>query len=188
MERLNLGCGAFKKHGYLNIDKNPRFEPDIVHDLDCFPYPFEDNRFDLVEADHLLEHLNHPFDAMIEVHRILKHEGELIVRVPHFSRGFTHADHKRGFDASFPYYFKKSFVAGYVGSEYHLESSKLTWFAQPQLKKTIMPRPVFHLLRIIGWILDLPANMAPFFCSRIWCYWVGGFEEIEFRFICIKEE
>ena len=38
--------------------------------------------------------------------------GALLVKVPHFSRGFTHPDHKRGFDVSFPLFF--GFVLGDV--------------------------------------------------------------------------
>jgi hypothetical protein len=34
----------------------------------------------------------------------------------------------------------------------------------------------------IGAIIDLFANLSPWLCSRLWCYWVGGFEEIEFVF------
>jgi hypothetical protein len=33
---------------------------------------------------------------------------------------------------------------------------------------------------VIGEIFDLAANLCPALCSRIWCFWVGGFEEIRF--------
>ena len=64
--RLNLGCGAFKKSGFMNLDANPRVNPDIVHDLNAFPYPLRSDSFDLIEADHLLEHLDDPFMVMNE--------------------------------------------------------------------------------------------------------------------------
>ena len=41
MIRLNLGCGQFKKDGYVNLDKYDSFAPDIVWDLECVPWPFE---------------------------------------------------------------------------------------------------------------------------------------------------
>ncbi len=63
----------------------------------------------MVEASHLLEHLDRPFLAMKEMHRILKPGGQLIIKVPHFSRGFTHAEHAHGFDVTFPNYFNKKF-------------------------------------------------------------------------------
>src|SRR5262249_15957622 len=96
--KLNLGCGMFKKPGFVNVDYWDRAAPEVVHDLNQFPYPFEANAFSLVEADHVLEHLHDPFGAMAEIHRILEDGGQLNVRVPHFSRGMTHSDHKRGFD------------------------------------------------------------------------------------------
>lgn len=184
-KKLNLGCGEFKKEGYVNVDYYSVSEPDVKHDLNKFPYPFKDNEFDVVEADHLLEHLEDPFRVMKEIHRICKNGGSVIIKVPHFSRGFTHSEHKRGFDVSFPYYFQKSFVS-YQGVEFELKNMKLSWFAQPYLKRLLLPRPVFYFGYILGKIIDFFANLSPFLCSRIWCFWVGGFEEIEFRFIVKK--
>jgi hypothetical protein len=56
----------------------------------------------------------------------------------------------------------------------------LKWFAQPYLKKQLFPAPLYYLGMAMGAILDFFANLSPYLCSRIWCYWVGGFEEIEF--------
>ena len=46
MEKLNLGSGDKKIDGFLNVDKFDTFKPDIVHDLETFPYPFNDNEID----------------------------------------------------------------------------------------------------------------------------------------------
>ena len=186
--KLNVGCGAFRKKGFLNVDISDKLNPDLIHDLDQMPYPFPDNAFEHIEADHVLEHLSDPFKAMEEWHRILKNGGSLIVRVPHFSRGFTHADHKRGFDVSFPYYFKKTFQGGYTGIDFEIEKIRLTWCAQPYLKKTLMPGPLYGALRGIGFVMDAFANLSPFVCSRLWCYWVGGFEEVMFCFRAVKTD
>src|SRR5262245_48042278 len=119
MKRLNLGSAAYKKAGYVNVDWQPIVEPDVNHDLNVFPYPFESDEFDLIEADHVLEHLDRPFAVMRELHRILKPHGRLIVKVPHFSRGFTHAEHAHGFDLTFPLYFDRRFAAaGYFGVDF----------------------------------------------------------------------
>tara|TARA_Y100000310_G_C20634498_1_gene790459 strand:+ start:606 stop:1163 length:558 start_codon:yes stop_codon:yes gene_type:complete len=182
MKRLNLGCGEFKKKGYVNVDASKRVNPDVVHNLDKFPYPFKDGEFDLIEADHVIEHLYDPFKVMAELHRILKVGGKLIIRVPHFSRGFTHPDHKRGFDVTFPYYFRSDFKGGYTGYSFKLDSMGLRWFAQPYLKKSVLGRGSFFVASSFGRLFDYFANLSPFFCSRIWCYFVGGFEEIEFKF------
>jgi SAM-dependent methyltransferase len=94
-----------------------------VHDLDKFPYPFENDYFDLIEADHILEHLTDPFKVMEELNRILKKDGVLIIRVPHFSRSMTHPQHKRGFDVTFPKYFQKEFAGGYTGTDFSCEKT-----------------------------------------------------------------
>ena len=182
MKRLNIGSGEFLKEGFVNVDYYSVTEPDVKHDLSKFPYPFQDNEFDLVESDHCLEHLPDPFAVMSEIHRISKNGAPVVIRVPHFSRGFTHAEHKSGFDVTFPYYFKKSFIGGYQGVEFDTVKVKLTWFAQPYFKKTVLSKPVFYIASFAGWWFDLLANLSPFVCSRIWCFWVGGFEQVEFQF------
>jgi SAM-dependent methyltransferase len=179
--RLNLGCGQFRKEGFLNVDEDPGVEADVLVDLDRFPYPFDDGRFELIEADHVLEHLAEPFAVMAELHRILEPGGILVIRVPHFSRAMTHADHKHGFDVTFPHYFDPGFK-GYAGVPLTLERMRLTWFAQPYLKRTVLSPLSCRLGASLGWVFDAAARVSPYLCSRLWCYWVGGFEQVEFVF------
>lgn len=187
-KKLNLGCGEDKKEGFVNLDWNKLVEPDVVHDLNNVPYPFSDNEFDLVNASHVLEHLEKPFIIMEELHRILKPNGKLIVRVPHFSRGFTHAEHSHGFDVTFPLYFDKNFTkSGYFGVDFFLESKKMTWMAFIHFLPYMgYSKLTIFLIKIINKLISFLANISPSFCSRIWCFSVGGFDEIEFRFVCKK--
>ena len=180
--KLNLGSGQFPKEGFINVDYYSISTPDITHDLNQIPYPFEDNYFELAEADHVLEHLAEPFKVMGELRRICAPGALLHIRVPHFSRGFTHADHKRGFDVTFPYYFNPKFAPGYQGMPLDLVKMRLTWFAQPYMKKSVLSAPLVFLGQALGIVIDFFANLSPWLCSRLWCYWVGGFEEIEFIF------
>jgi len=188
MNKLNLGAGGLIKPGYLNIDWNVLTKPDVQHDLNVLPYPFSDNYFDLVEADHVLEHLDKPFLVMTEIHRILKPGGELIIKVPHFSRGFTHAEHSHGFDVTFPLYFNKNFIKhGYFGVDFEIKKMELSWLAFFHLLPGLgYSQNLISFLKLINRIISKLANLNPNFCSRIWCYWVGGFEEIKFDFICLK--
>ena len=48
--KLNLGCGKNIKEGYINIDK-VKEGADIIHDLEVYPYPFEDNKFDQISSN-----------------------------------------------------------------------------------------------------------------------------------------
>ena len=134
----------------------------------------------------LLEHLDDPFGVMKEFHRISKNGAVIHIKVPHFTRGFMHPEHKRGFDVSFPLYFRPSFKGGYQGCDLKLQKMKLNWFAQPYLKKEYLSKPAFYVGYLVGAFVSFFANLSPFFCSRFWCYLVGGFEEIEFEFLVVK--
>lgn len=181
MQRLNLGCGQYPKAGFLNVDVDPLAKADVFHDLSSFPYPFEDARFYLVEMDHVLEHLPSPRDAMREIWRILKPGGTLRLRVPHFSRGFSHYDHKCGFDVTFPLYFDPTFPGGYTGIPFEHVQTRLVWFAQPWLKRQVLGNFAFNVGKMLGMVFDALGNIAPLATSRLFCFWVGGYEEITFE-------
>lgn len=188
LNKLNLGCGEDKKEGYINLDWNPLTRPDIIHDLNELNYPFDDGSFDEITASHVLEHLEKPFLIMKELHRLLKPGGRLIIKVPHFSRGFTHAEHARGFDITFPLYFNEKYTSsGFIGVEFELKKMKLKWIAFSHLLHHMgYGRTSIFLINTADQLISFLANLSPAFCSRIWCFWVGGFEEIEFNFKCVK--
>ncbi|MDO8561745.1 MAG: methyltransferase domain-containing protein, partial [bacterium] len=128
--KINLGSSGFNEPGYINVDIRPSVKPEVLHDLNVFPYPFKDNSADIIKMSHILEHLEKPFKVMEELHRVLKPSGQLHIQVPHFSRGFTHAEHEHGFDVSFPYYFmKEKFPEQFYGSEYELVRLRLNWLS-----------------------------------------------------------
>lgn len=187
-KRLNLGCGESKKKSYINVDFRKELSPDIVHDLNIFPYPFENNYFDLIEAFHVLEHLDKPFLVMRELHRILKPGGKLHIKVPHFSRGFTHSEHKSGFDLTFPFYFNNEFTtSGYLGVDFEILKTEMHWAVFFHLMPFVgASKWTILTMKVLNAILSFLANLHPGFCSRIWCFLVGGFEEIEFIFTCKK--
>lgn len=180
--RLNLGCGRFPLGGWINVDRDPDVACDVRHDLNVIPYPFEPGAADEILASHVLEHLEDPFAAMAEWARLLRPGATLTVRVPHFSRGFAHPDHRRGFDVSFPLYFRPSFAGGFCGTPLECVQLRLRWLGQPELKRRELGRIPYALARAAGGWLDLWANLAPGLASRLWCFWVGGFDEVEYVF------
>ena len=55
---LNLGSGVKNNNDGIRLDFNPDVNPDILHDLNKFPYPFENNSFDLITMDNVLGELD----------------------------------------------------------------------------------------------------------------------------------
>lgn len=182
--KINFGSAGHPKPGYINVDWNDSVHPDVSHDLNIFPYPFPTGSASCIEASHVLEHLDRPFRVMAEFHRILRSGGRLVVKLPHFSRGMTHPEHAHGFDVTFPNYFNRLFAdEGYFGIDFVLERLQLRWLAFFHIvKKMGYGRFSAALLRTVSGVISFFANLHPGFCARIWCFWVGGFDEIEFHF------
>ncbi len=83
MLKLNLGCGQDKLEGFVNIDRNPKLKPDVLWDLNEFPYPFEDQSVDFIQSTNVIEHLYIPLDLFFrEMFRILKMNGSMRFTIP----------------------------------------------------------------------------------------------------------
>ena len=100
MKRLNLGCGFGKIIGAHNVDAYPICEPDQVWDLNVTPFPWESDSWDSITAFHVMEHLEHWWDAFKECARICKPGGTIEIRVPHPSSdsAMTYRDHMQVID------------------------------------------------------------------------------------------
>jgi hypothetical protein len=94
--KINLGCGRDLRPGYINIDKDPRFSPDIVHDLEQFPWPFADGEVTEVVALHCLEHLGQTTDVFLkiiqELYRVMAPNAVMYVAVPHHRSDYFTGD------------------------------------------------------------------------------------------------
>ncbi len=104
---LHLGCGKNKYPNSIGVDINPEINADIIHDLNQFPYPFKNNQFSEVIAEHILEHLDNIPKVLSEIHRITMSDGRLIIISPHFTSmdSFTDPTHKHFFTSmSFDYF------------------------------------------------------------------------------------
>ena len=87
MKKLLLGCGNRKKIGWINLDINPKVNPDIVSnasDLKNIP----GNSIDLIDSYHLFEHFfpHEATQALKEWYRVLKKGGELYIEFPNLER------------------------------------------------------------------------------------------------------
>ncbi len=101
MKILDVGCGTNKYEGAIGLDYNPRTGADVIHDLRVFPYPFDDNEFDLVYASHLVEHLPDVIPFVEEVFRITKNGGRIKFTTPHYTNPDWNCDptHKNHFSS-----------------------------------------------------------------------------------------
>ena len=85
--KLNLGSGSKILDGYTNVDKYDYYKPDVIHDLEIFPYPFRDNSVDEILLSHVLEHIGQSPDIFLgivkEFYRICRDNSMIKIIVPH---------------------------------------------------------------------------------------------------------
>ena len=99
---LDLGCGSKKYPGAVGVDLSGDTDADIVHDLDVVPYPLEDDAFDQILLQDVIEHVRAPYDVMRELHRIGRPGARVHLRTPHFSSVLAYSDptHRHAFSAA----------------------------------------------------------------------------------------
>ena len=99
MRILDLGCSDNKTNSAIGVDIDIKNHPDIMFDLNKFPYPLKDSCVDVVYAKHILEHLGDLYGIFREVYRVLKDNGDFIIEVPHFSCrvAYSEPEHNRFF-------------------------------------------------------------------------------------------
>ena len=95
---LVLGCGLKRYPHAIHVDINPEVNPNIVWDLNKYPWPFEDNRFKNIIAEHILEHIwvqgdvEGFFKLWKEIWRICKNDAEINVEVPYCMHSLAYSD------------------------------------------------------------------------------------------------
>jgi len=118
--RLNLGCGSVKMEGYVNVDIRSDVNPDVVWDLEDFPYPWESDSITEIYTSHTVEHI--PYgkqDRMLsEFYRILKSGGKLTILCPDIEALFNDYIDRTDSGGPFghPHLFMEHFIFG--GQDY----------------------------------------------------------------------
>ena len=82
--KLNVGCFGDYRKGWVNLDVNLFSVADVYHDLNVYPYPFEDNIFDYICAWQVMEHLNEFYKPLEELWRISKDKAIISIMVPYW--------------------------------------------------------------------------------------------------------
>lgn len=86
-KKLNMGCGFKKLNDHWNVDAEAKCNPDEVLNFEITPWPYEDNFFEKITADNVLEHLGQDpkvFTNIIkEMYRVSADQAEWFINVPH---------------------------------------------------------------------------------------------------------
>lgn len=82
--RLNLGSGIDKKEGWIDVDANPEFAPDVCADAVAHVASLDDSSVDEIYAGHFVEHLDRDVAErfLAACRRVLKPQGRIGVVVP----------------------------------------------------------------------------------------------------------
>jgi SAM-dependent methyltransferase len=83
--KLNLGAGRNPIDGYVNVDRAALPGIDVVHDLESFPLPFDDDVFDEIVGIDLIEHITDALGLMAELWRIAAPDAVCMFGLPYGS-------------------------------------------------------------------------------------------------------
>jgi SAM-dependent methyltransferase len=162
--KLNLGCGTDLKPGWVNQDLVDMPGVDVVHDLTRFPWPFEEGEFDDLVMINVLEHLPETVRTMEEIHRIMKPDGRVTIRVPYWNSPDAISDptHRKAFN-------EQSFDFFIPGTR-HLEVRPYYSTAKFALARRILWVRIFgKYLRVTLHLLQLPLLfLARYLGGVIW--------------------
>jgi SAM-dependent methyltransferase len=90
---LDVGCGRKKFPGAYGVDLSADTDADLVVDLDDPPYEgLDDDSFDQILCQDVIEHVREPFAVMRELHRVGRPGSRVHLRTPHFSSVLAYSD------------------------------------------------------------------------------------------------
>ena len=85
--KLNLGCGSYQINEWINVDIEPACDPDMVWNLEEFPWPWADNSVGEILMNHVLEHLGESRTVYLkiiqEIYRVCAPGSIVHIHVPH---------------------------------------------------------------------------------------------------------
>ena len=89
---LDIGCGPSKVENSWGIDIFQYPEVDQILDLNNVPWDLPADHFEIIYAQHVIEHVASIPEFMNEVHRIAKDGATVHAVTPHFSSIDSYSD------------------------------------------------------------------------------------------------
>lgn len=142
--KINLGSGKDYREGYINIDTDRRWKPDVVLDISAhdvyYPPELNSGEFDEILANDVLEHITDLTRAMTQCLMLLRVGGVMNITVPYdLSLGaWSDPTHVRAFNERSWIYYTDWFW--YLGWETHrFKLNKLEYMIDeslPPLRQT----------------------------------------------------
>lgn len=168
--KLDIGCWNNKKRGFLGIDIEKNLAADVVCNA-TVSLPFKDSSFSEIYCAHFLEHVENPMNIVREIIRIAKPGAKITIKVPHFSSCIAYLP---------THVYRFSLLWFYFISRTNEFEGKVT--VNGRLNRCVTGDPDNEpkgLSALMTRFINGLSHANPTFCERVWCYWFGGFDEIE---------
>lgn len=68
--KLDVGCGPTKRFGFVGVDIDPRFKPDMLADVTCLK--LDSGSIEFVYSRRCIQHVPDDVAALKEIYRVLK--------------------------------------------------------------------------------------------------------------------
>ncbi|MDP8241242.1 MAG: class I SAM-dependent methyltransferase [Candidatus Hatepunaea meridiana] len=183
--KLDLGSSFYKKPGYIGVDILKVEGVDVI--ADATKLPFKDSSIDGIYSSHCIEHIFDQLAVISEMWRVCRDGAILHILVPHFSNPSYYDDltHQRRYNTrSFEHYDHDLHeLTGHPNylPEVNLKVvyKKLNYWPEHIIARKSKLKGL--AIRIFRFFHNAMANSNQFFCERIWCSWVGGFYEVEYK-------
>ena len=143
---LDVGCGTDKVQGAIGIDIVDLPGADLVHDLNEFPWPFNDEEFDVIYMNDIIEYLNNTIKVMEECYRLLKPGGKLHIRVVYWNHKYAFSDptHVKAFtENSFDFFIGKH-RAYYIKANFEME--KMEFIYDERVRRVLRSKRFMNFL------------------------------------------
>jgi SAM-dependent methyltransferase len=127
--RLDLGCGAKRRPGFIGLDRYAVGGAHVIGDLDGAHLPFADDSFDLVLAFHSMEHVGDLMRTMREVWRVGRPGAQVCLVAPYYTMGLNLANpyHKQVFNEHTPRFWTDAPTSGLETAEWQQPPLGAQW-------------------------------------------------------------